>query len=116
VGSQHLALGRLGENRAAKWYIEHGYCVLARNWRCRLGEIDLIASRGDVLVICEVKTRRNDTHGQPYEAVTAAKQRRLRHLAAAYLADQGQHRYYDEIRFDVVSILGPSLQIFQGAF
>jgi putative endonuclease len=116
VASQHLAVGRHGENRAATWYIEHGYRVLARNWRCRIGEIDLVASRGEVLVVCEVKTRRGDTYGQPYEAVTVAKQRRLRHLAAAYLASQEQHRYYDEIRFDVVSILGPSLRIIQGAF
>jgi putative endonuclease len=116
VASQHLAVGRHGENRAATWYIEHGYRVLARNWRCRIGEIDLVASRGEVLVVCEVKTRRRDTHGQPYEAVTSAKQRRLRHLAAAYLSSQEQHCYYDEIRFDVVSILGPSLQIIQGAF
>jgi putative endonuclease len=116
VGSQHLAVGRLGENRAANWYTEHGYRVVDRNWRCRIGEIDLVAVRGDVLVICEVKTRRTDTYGQPYEAVTPAKQRRLRHLAAAYLASQGTHRFYEEIRFDVVSILGSSLRVIQGAF
>ena len=113
---RRAALGHLGEERAAAHYRARGYAVLARNWRCRIGEIDLVASRGEVLVVCEVKTRRRDTYGQPYEAVTVAKQRRLRHLAAAYLASQEQHRYYDEIRFDVVSILGPSLRIIQGAF
>jgi putative endonuclease len=116
VGSEHLALGRLGEDRAAAWYMQQGYLVLARNWRCRVGEIDLVCCRGDVLVVCEVKARRADTYGQPFEAVTGAKQRRLRHLAALYLAAGGPHRHYDDIRFDVVSILGGSVQVIQGAF
>ncbi len=116
MGSQHLVLGRQGEDRAAAWYIERGYRVLARNWRCRAGEIDLVCCRGDVLVVCEVKVRRAATHGQPFEAVTAAKQRRLRHLAALYLASGGPHHYYDEIRFDVVSILGGAIRVIQGAF
>ena len=112
----HLELGRAGEERAARWYAGHGYEIVARNWRVRQGEIDLVARLGGVLVIAEVKTRRALTHGQPFEAVTPAKQRRLRHLAAAYLAAQPEHRYYEEIRFDVVSVLGAQVQVIEGAF
>jgi putative endonuclease len=116
MGSQHLAVGRRGEDQAALWYTAHGYTVLARNWRCRVGEIDLVCTRGDVLVVCEVKTRTAATFGQPFEAVTPAKQRRLRHLAALYLSNGTSHRYYDEIRFDVVSILAGSTEVIEGAF
>ena len=116
MAKDHLAVGRLGEEQAANWYTEHGYRVLARNWRCAVGEIDLVCCRDDMLVICEVKTRRSLTHGAPYEAVTLTKQRRLRHLAAAYLAAQRPHCYYEQIRFDVASILGRSLDVIESAF
>jgi putative endonuclease len=116
VASNHLAVGRLGEDRAASWYTEHGYRVIARNWRCGIGEIDLVCRRGDVLVVIEVKARRASRHGQPFEAVTAAKQRRLRRLAGAYLRDQGPRRSFVEVRFDVVSILGSSLEVIESAF
>jgi hypothetical protein len=63
----------------------HGYQIVERNWRSRIGEIDLVCSRDDVLVFCEVKSRRTDRLGAPAEAVTVSKQLRLRRLAAAYL-------------------------------
>jgi putative endonuclease len=108
------ALGHLGEDRAAALYRSHGYAVLARNWRCAAGEIDLICARGETLVVCEVKTRSRTTHGHPLEAVTLAKQRRLRRLAAAFL--RTQDRRWSEVRFDVVTMLGRSLHIVEGAF
>jgi putative endonuclease len=111
---RRIALGRRGEDRAADWYTDQGYTVVDRNWRCRGGEIDLVCQRGGVLVICEVKARRSDAHGQPFEAVTLAKQHRLRRLAVAYLRSRGD--YLDEIRFDVVSVLGPTLEVIEGAF
>ena len=85
---RNAALGRFGEERAAAHYRAHGYAVLERNWRCAAGEIDLICARGRTLVVCEVKARSRTTHGHPLEAVTPAKQRRLRRLAAAYLRSQ----------------------------
>ena len=78
-------LGARGEDRAAAWYVAQGYEVLARNWRCREGEIDLICGKDRRVVICEVKTRRSLAFGEPVEAVTRAKAARLRRLAAAYV-------------------------------
>jgi putative endonuclease len=114
MGRHHLDLGRRGEDRAAAWYAARGYTVLARNWRCPQGEIDLVCTREGVLVVCEVKARRTDAHGAPFEAVTPAKQRRLRRLGAAYLRSQGAR--YAEVRFDVASLLGPDLAVIEGAF
>jgi putative endonuclease len=106
--------GRSGEDRASLWYTERGFAVLARNWRCSQGEIDLLCSRDRILVVCEVKSRRTDRHGAPFEAVTQAKQLRLRRLVVAYLRIYGGR--YDEVRFDVASILGSELTVIEGAF
>ena len=111
---RRAALGHLGEERAAAHYRAHGYAVLERNWRCAAGEVDLICARGRTLVICEVKARTRTTHGHPLEAVTRAKQLRLRRLAAAYL--RSQDRRWAEVRFDVATVLGPTLHIVEGAF
>lgn len=83
--------------------MDHDYELLARNWRCRAGEIDLIARRKGILVISEVKTRSTDYFGAPSSAVDRDKQRRLRRLAVMWLAQNpGTHR---SIRFDVVEVL-----------
>ncbi len=111
-----LALGRAGEDRAEDWYIASGYQILERNWRSRLGEIDLVCRRAhdEVIVFCEVKTRRNDRLGEPAEAVTRTKQLRLRRLAAEYLSRHGCGPV--NVRFDVVAILGPTLTVIEAAF
>jgi putative endonuclease len=114
MGNHHITLGRTGEDRAAAWYTERGYAVLERNWRCGQGEIDLLCRRDAVLVVCEVKARRTAAHGEPFEAVTRTKQLRLRRLVVAYLRTYGGR--YDEIRFDVASLLGPDLLVIEGAF
>jgi len=114
VGEHNAVVGRAGEDRAAAHYRARGYAVLERNWRCAAGEIDLICARGPTLVICEVKARSRAATGHPLEAVTRAKQMRLRRLAAAYLV--GQTAYWEEIRFDVASVLGGSLHVVEGAF
>jgi len=108
-------LGASGEQLAADWYVRNGYEVVARNWRCRDGELDLIARRGRAFVFCEVKTRSSVAFGAPVEAVTRQKQMRLRHLAARWLDDHAGVRA-TEIRFDVASVLGGQLEILQGAF
>ncbi|HEV3496670.1 MAG TPA: YraN family protein, partial [Actinomycetes bacterium] len=79
-------LGRRGEALACARLTAAGLRVVARNWRCQTGEIDVVAEAPGLLVFCEVKTRRGDGYGSPAAAVTAAKQARLRGLAAAYLA------------------------------
>jgi putative endonuclease len=114
VTDARRAFGQAGEDRAAAWYRARGYEVLARNWRCRDGELDLVVRRGRTLVFVEVKARRTDRFGTPAEAVTPRKQVRLRTLARRYLeiADVGPCA----LRFDVVSILAGRLEVIHAAF
>ena len=109
-----IALGAHGERLATAWYEQHGYVVVARNWTCDVGEIDLIARRGRALVIAEVKTRASTRFGVPAEAVGAAKQRKLRRLAAVWLQQSAER--YDEVRFDVVAIIGNRVEVIEAAF
>ena len=104
--AQHIDVGRAGEERAAGLLERLGLRVIERNWRCPEGELDLIAVRGDLVVFCEVKTRRSRLWGDPSEAVHPRKQARLRRLAGRWLAE---HRGRDRrVRFDVVSVVdGP---------
>ena len=108
------ALGAYGEALAARWYEAHGYTVLARNWRCRDGEIDLILSRDGCVVFCEVKTRRSDAFGLPVEAVGWKKQRTIRAVAAAWL--RASRARPISIRFDVASVLRQQVQVIEAAF
>jgi putative endonuclease len=114
-----LDLGRTGEAVALAHYLGCGYRVLARNWRCSLGEIDLVVCKGSLLVFCEVKSRRGLELGAPYEAVNWKKQRKLRILADAFLAASG--RRARAVRFDVASVTldtrgNASLFMFEDAF
>jgi putative endonuclease len=99
------ALGRYGEDLAVRHLEEHGITVLERNWRCVLGELDVIARDGQALVVCEVKTRRSSAYGTPVEAVTARKARRLRRLALQWLDER--QVFVPTIRFDVIGVLQP---------
>jgi putative endonuclease len=110
----NIARGRWGEDIAAAWYARRGYDVLARNWRCRAGEIDLVVRRGRVVVVCEVKARRTDAYGPAASAVGPAKQQRLRRLAAEWLATS--HVRGVEVRFDVVAITGDEIDVVTDAF
>jgi putative endonuclease len=89
--------------------------VLARNWRGKDGEVDLIAARDRLVVFCEVKTRASDRFGAPSEAVGWRKQQRLRRLAAIWLATEA-HPPGVTVRFDVASVLGTRLEIIESAF
>ncbi|HUO49797.1 MAG TPA: YraN family protein [Acidimicrobiales bacterium] len=111
AGDRRRRLGASGEDAAVRWYLQGGHEVLARNWRCAEGEIDLIARAPDgTIVICEVKTRTSDAFGSPFEAVTAAKQRRIRRLAARWLAQGhpalrgGRGPSPVDVRFDVAAV------------
>jgi putative endonuclease len=112
--SASAALGRAGEDLAASWYSARGYEVVARNWRVVAGEIDLVARRGRLVVVAEVKTRSSDRFGLPVEAVVAAKQARLRRLAAAWLKESGVKA--GRVRFDVVSVLAGNVEVLENAF
>jgi putative endonuclease len=115
VTSSSRQLGIDGEDAVAKWYEAQGYEIVARNWRCRDGELDLIVRAGRVYVFCEVKSRTSTAFGAPVEAVTSDKQQRLRRLAARWLEDDAPLRP-TEIRFDVASVLGGEIDVLQGAF
>ena len=100
-----LGTGRRGENAALRDYLGHGYRLIARNWSCRLGEIDLVLARGSVLVVCEVKTRRGSGLGGPFEAVTPRKQAKLRRLGQACLLSESRAvAGVRDVRFDVASV------------
>ncbi len=95
-------LARAGEQAALECYRRSGYRLVARNWRCRLGEIDLVLARGGGLVLCEVKTRRPSRLGSGWEAVNGRKQRKLRMLAEAFLSSSGIRA--PAVRFDVAVV------------
>jgi putative endonuclease len=100
------ALGAYGESVAARLLtLEHGMVLLDRNWRCREGELDLVLRDGDVLVACEVKTRRGDSCGTPHEAVDAVRLERLHRLVWRWAEEHGVHP--DEARVDLVAVQRP---------
>jgi putative endonuclease len=108
----------------AGWYTRAGWDVLDRNWRCREGELDLVVARGRVVAFCEVKTRRSGAFGEPVEAVTPAKVRRLRKLAVRWLAARtaaGQPAPGRDLRFDVACVSAapggePEVEVIEAAF
>ncbi len=100
------ALGKYGEQLAVDELTKAGLAIVARNWRCRDGEIDVLARDGTTLVVCEVKTRAGVAFGTPLEAVTPLKLMRLRRLALRWLAD-AQPSWVNEIRVDVVGVVYP---------
>lgn len=116
---RRLELGRRGEDLAATHLRNLGLVVLSRNWRCREGELDLVATDGKTLVVCEVKTRSGVRMGVPAEALTPEKIGRIRTLAGLWLREFRVG--WCPIRFDVIAILAPPgqpplLKHIKGAF
>ena len=99
-------LGRRGENLAADHLIASGYHVVERNWRCRQGEIDIVAAKDGEIVFVEVKTRSSLAYGHPLEAITVAKLSRLRRLAGAWC--QAHPEVRAAIRIDAIAIIAPT--------
>lgn len=116
MSRRRVVLGASGEELVASWYEARGYQVVDRNWRCRDGEIDLIVRAGSDLAFCEVKTRTSLAFGHPAEAVTVAKQRRLRLLASRWLAEGHSPVRPSEIRFDVAAVIGREVDVIEAAF
>lgn len=113
------AVGRFGEDVAAAHLTAGGFRVLARNWRCADGELDIIGVEDGVLVVVEVKTRSTAVFGRPVEAVRPAKAARIRRLAMRWLSQND--RYWPQVRFDVVGVLRdpsgpPAIEHLRGAF
>jgi len=111
--------GQQGEDLAVKFLQKNGFRILARNYRSRYGEVDIIARDKDTVCFIEVKTRSSNDFGYPYEAVSAAKQRKIQRIAEVYLSEQRAEEA--KVRFDVVSILMPygelgTVEILRDAF
>ena len=113
-----LSFGRESEKRAASFLKKNGYTIIDKNYSCRQGEIDLIASDGDTLVFCEVKARSSKAFGTPLEGITKAKAAKIRKSAEHYMLRKGIKNV--DCRFDVVTIdeSGPesSIEIIRNAF
>lgn len=100
-------LGRAGEDRAVAYLRDDGYRILTRNWRCDQGEIDIVAARDDTLVVVEVKTRRTEDYGHPFEAIDVRKAQRLWRLAMAWLAAHPEEARGRRLRVDAIGLVGP---------
>ena len=119
VEAPHLSLGRKGEDLAAQHLQQLGLVVLSRNWRCREGELDIVATDRRKVVVCEVKTRAGQNFGDPAEAVTDEKIARIRRITGKWLSTF--RLGWCQVRFDVVAVLvepGGELRLrhFPGAF
>jgi putative endonuclease len=95
--------GKAGERAAARHLKSNGLKILVERYRCRLGEVDLVAREGDTLVFVEVKARRSADHGDPSQAVTPEKQRHISRVALDYL--RRLHHPDIPVRFDVVEVI-----------
>lgn len=111
TGDFRQTLGKRGENSAARYLQKNGYKIIRRGYRCRLGEIDIIAESGNYLIFCEVKTRVNTGYSQPFEALNEKKKRKIKQIASYYSAFVAKRPM--DIRFDVISIIlrGQNIEI-----
>lgn len=110
--SAHV-LGDRGEDAVARWYHRAGYTIVDRNWRCREGEIDVIARKGSTIVFCEVKSRASATFADPALAVNYRKQAKVRTAAIRWLETQAWH---DHLRFDVAVVVSGKITMLEDAF
>lgn len=105
MGSRNAAVGAWGKDVALRHLTGQGLELVERNWRCDIGEIDLVMREGDLWVVCEVKTRTSTAYGTPHQAVTEQKAARLRRLAVRWAAERpGRAR---DVRIDLVAVLRP---------
>jgi len=118
MGNKRQQFGKESESLAARHLKKNGYKILERNYRNKLGEIDIIARDRDTLVFVEVKAKRSDRFGGPKEAVTHKKQQKISKVALLYLNETNQNNL--KARFDVVAILSTrdstSIEIVKNAF
>lgn len=119
-----VARGKWAEDLVSCWYEQHGYVIVARNWRCKRGELDVVAHRDGVLVVCEVKARASNAFGTPAEAVTLAKQLKVRRATADFRASTSESNdaiaslvnTARSVRFDVACVLGTQLEMLEDIF
>jgi len=119
-----VARGKWAEDLVSRWYEQLGYVIVARNWRCKRGELDVVACRDAVLVVCEVKARASNAFGTPAEAVTLAKQLKVRRATADFRASMRVSsdafaplvNTVGSVRFDVACVLGTHLEMLEDIF
>lgn len=119
-----VARGKWAEDLVSRWYEQNGYRIVARNWRCKRGELDVVACKDGVLVVCEVKARASNAFGTPAEAVTPTKQLKVRRATTDFrtsLRDSNDPlltlvKNAQKVRFDVACVLGTQLEILQDVF
>ena len=114
VAVRRLARARWAEERAASWYRDHGFEIVAMNWTMRGGELDVVARKDNVIVVCEVKARATDAFGTPLEAMTQTKQDRVRRAGFTFVRQLNERGL--RIRFDIATVLGTTLEIYENAF
>jgi len=108
-------VGSAYENAVAAALENHGFRILERNFRCRIGEIDLIGLDGDCLVFVEVKYRKNQERGWPEQAVGLHKQQVISRTADYFMVKHPEYRYYP-IRFDVAAVMDTRWRLYKNAF
>ena len=116
-----IARGKWAEDLVSRWYEQHGYVIVARNWRCKRGELDVVACKNGVLVVCEVKARASNAFGTPAEAVTPAKQMKVRRATADFrtslrASNDPLLSLVKSVRFDVACVLGTQLEMLEDIF
>ena len=116
-----VARGKWAEELVSRWYQQHGYVIVAGNWRCKRGELDVVACKDGVLVVCEVKARASNAFGTPAEAVTPAKQLKVRRATADFRASLRASNdpllsLVKSVRFDVACVLGTQLEMLEDIF
>ena len=109
-----MGIGASAERDAVRALCAAGYRIVERNFRCSIGELDVIARDGEILVFVEVRSRADSRHGDGAEMVTAQKRSRVTRVAEVYL--QTRAPVYQECRFDVVAITGDGIEIIQDAW
>lgn len=112
--NERIKLGKSGEDKAVKHLVKNGYKILDRNFRTKLGEIDIIAKDDEALVFIEVKTRSSMSFGVPQLSVDTRKQNKLIKLALSYIKQKNiKHKV---IRFDVLALTDTSCELIKNAF
>ncbi len=119
-----VARGKWAEDLVSRWYEQNGYRIVARNWRCKRGELDVVACKDGVLAVCEVKARASNAFGTPAEAVTPAKQLKVRRATADFRTSLRESndplltlvKNAQKVRFDVACVLGTQLEMLEDIF
>lgn len=114
IDQSRLGRARWAEERAAQWYLEQDFSLLAKNWTVRGGELDVVVRKGSLIVVCEVKARFNNDFGTALEAMTEEKIRRVRRTGFKFVSTLNEQGL--KVRFDVATITGVHLEIFPDAF